>query len=194
MNVIYFFKALHIIGFVAWFAGLFYLVRLLVYHAEANGKPQPEQDILKKQYTLMEWRLYKIIANPAMMLTWTAGLVMIILPFVNKAYPNYLTSGGVGSPGWMHLKLTLVVLLTVYHLWCKRQIKKLETGASRLTPFQLRLANELPTVFLVLIAYLAVFGKAGTLNYGYLFGGTAIFTVLIYLGARAYKKRREAQA
>ncbi|MDX1940085.1 MAG: CopD family protein [Saprospiraceae bacterium] len=189
MSIIYFFKALHIIGFVAWFSGLFYLVRMFVYHIEANDKPQPEQDILKKQFNLMQWRVYKIIANPAMMITWMAGLVMIITPFVNKNYPNYLSTD-VGTPGWMHLKLMLVVLLTVYHVWCKIQIKKLESGANKLSAFQFRLANEIPTLFLISIAFLAVFGKAGTLNYAYLFGGLIVFAILLYFGARAYKKRR----
>ncbi|MBK7873148.1 MAG: CopD family protein [Saprospiraceae bacterium] len=189
MSVIYFFKALHVVGFVAWFSGLFYLVRMFVYHIEANDKPQPEQDILKKQFNLMQWRVYKIIANPAMMITWMAGLVMVITPFVNKNYPNYLSTD-VGTPGWMHLKLMLVVLLTVYHVWCKIQIKKLESGANKLSAFQFRLANEIPTLFLISIAFLAVFGKAGTLNYGYLFGGLIVFAILLYLGARAYKKRR----
>jgi len=192
MLLIPFLKALHIVGFVAWFAGLFYLVRLFVYHIEANDKPQPEQDILKNQFNVMEWRVYKIIANPAMMITWTAGLVMILLPFFDAAYPNYLMD--VGSPGWMHLKLLLVVLLTVYHLWCKRQIKKLEAGESKLSAFQFRLANEVPTLFLVGISFLAVYGRAGTLSYPYWFGGVAAFGVLVYLGARAYKRRREKGA
>ncbi len=191
--LITFLKALHIVGFVAWFAGLFYLVRMFVYHVEANDKPQPEQDILKKQFNLMQWRVYKIIANPAMMLTWTAGLIMLALPFIDKAYPNYLT-GGAGSPGWMHLKLTLLILLLVYHIWCKRQIKKLEAGDSKLSAFQFRLVNEVPTIFLVGIIFLAVYGKAGILSYAYLFGGLIVFTVLLYLGARAYKKRREGEA
>ncbi len=192
MLLIQFLKALHIVGFVAWFAGLFYLVRIFVYHIEANDKPQPEQDILKKQFNIMEWRVYKIISNPAMMITWTAGLIMIILPFVNKSLPNYLTD--VGSPGWMHLKLTLLVILTVYHVWCKGQIKKLEAGQSKLSAFQFRLANEVPTIFLVGISFLAVYGKAGTLSYPYWFGGVVAFGVFVYLGARAYKKRREQNA
>ncbi|HMO41193.1 MAG TPA: CopD family protein [Saprospiraceae bacterium] len=190
MNLIYFLKALHIVGFVAWFAGLFYLVRIFVYHVEARERPQPEQDILTNQFNLMEWRVYKIIANPAMMLTWTAGLLMLLLPFVNPAYPNYLSSD-VGTPGWMHLKLLLLALLTGYHLWCKGQIKKLEAVAATLSAFRFRLANELPTLFLVAIAYIAVFGKAGTLRYSYLFFGMALFTGLLYFGARAYKNRRE---
>lgn len=183
------FKAIHVVGFVAWFAGLFYLVRLLVNYVEANDKPQPDQDILKKQFSVMAWRLYKIITNPAMMLTWTAGIGMLVVPFVNETYPNYLTSE-IGTPGWMHLKLTLLVLLTVYHVWCKIMLRKLEAGTSKLSAFQLRLANEVPTVFLVAIVFIAVYGKAGTLHYGYLFAGIFLFAVLVFLGARAYKKRR----
>lgn len=186
-----FFKAIHIIGFVAWFAGLFYLVRLLVNFVEASSKSQPEQTILKNQFSLMAWRLYKIIANPAMMLTWTAGIAMLVLPFIDSKYPNYLKSE-IGTPGWMHAKLTLLVLLTVYHVWCKITLRKLEADTSKLNAFQLRLANEVPTVFLVAIVFIAVYGKAGTLNYGYLFGGVIVFAILVFLGARAYKKRRES--
>ena len=76
----FYFKALHIIGFVSWFAGLFYLVRLFVYHVEAEQKPQPEQNILKKQFNLMEWKLYSIITNPAMIFTVIFGLIVFQLP------------------------------------------------------------------------------------------------------------------
>ena len=85
----FYFQALHIIGFVSWFAGLFYLVRLFVYHVEAEQKPQPEQDILKKQYSLMEWKLYRIITNPAMIITVVFGSLMLI------QNPDYF------SMGWM---------------------------------------------------------------------------------------------
>lgn len=190
MDLLYFFKSLHIIGFVAWFAGLFYLGRLLVYHVEANDKPQPEQDILKRQFSLMQWRVYKIIANPAMMITWTAGLVMLALGFLDKA-PNYLDTA-VGKGGWMHAKLTLLLLLTVFHVWNKGVIKKLEAGTNKRSAFQLRLANEISTIFLVAIVFLAVFGKAGTLNYGFLFGGLLVFAILLYVSANAYRKRRAA--
>lgn len=182
-TLIPFLKAIHVVGFVSWFAGMFYLGRLLVYHVEANDKPQPDQDILKKQYQIMLWRVYKIIMNPAMMITWTAGLIMIALN------PTYLDTS-VGTPGWMHLKLTLLVLLTVYHVFNKRWIKKLEAGEIPYSDFKFRLLNEVPTIFLVLISFIAVYGLRGTLNYGYLFGGIILFIGLIYWGARAYKKRR----
>lgn len=185
------FKAIHVVGFVAWFAGLFYLVRLLVNYVESNDKPQPEQDILKKQFALMSWRLYKIIANPAMMLTWMAGIAMLVIPYLNPSYPNYLKSE-IGTPGWMHAKLLLLVLLTVYHVWCKITLRKLESGVSKRSAFQLRLANEIPTLFLIAIAFIAVYGKAGTLNYGFVFGGVFVFGLVLYLGTRAYQKKREA--
>ncbi|MEL7121149.1 MAG: CopD family protein [Bacteroidota bacterium] len=191
MTAILILKSIHVIGFVAWFAGLFYLVRMFVYHVEAMDKPEPEKSILIKQHNMMEWRVYKIIANPAMMITWTAGIGMLVLGIIgyDGAY-NYLDTS-VGTPGWMHAKLTLLVLLLVYHIWCKRVIKKLERGDKSFTSWQFRLLNELPTIFLVLIAFIATLGKAGQLNWMYLGIGIVAFIGLIFLGARAYKKRRE---
>lgn len=183
------FKAIHVVGFVAWFAAIFFYGRLLVNYVEANSKPQPDRDILKQSFSAMAHRLYKIIMNPAMMLTWTAGIGMLIIPFLDEKYPNYLKSG-IGTPGWMHAKLTLLVLLTVFHVWNKLTLRKLEAGTSKLGDFQLRLANEVPTLFLVAISFIAVYGKAGNLNYGILFGAVAAFGVVVYLGARAYRKRR----
>ena len=102
--IILYFKSLHIIGFVAWFAGLFYLVRMFVYHVEAMEMEEPKRAILIQQYELMEGRVYKIICNPAMMLTFTFGIGMLV---VN---PGYF------SMGWMHIKLTLLVLLLAFGL------------------------------------------------------------------------------
>ncbi|MEL6945933.1 MAG: CopD family protein, partial [Bacteroidota bacterium] len=76
-NLLYFLKALHVIGFVSWFAGLFYLVRIFVYHVEASEKTEPERSVLTQEFMQMQKRVYKIICNPAMMLTWTAGLGML---------------------------------------------------------------------------------------------------------------------
>ncbi|HMN90924.1 MAG TPA: CopD family protein [Saprospiraceae bacterium] len=185
-----FFKALHVVGFVAWFAGLFYLGRMFVYHVETAQRTEPEQSILKQQFQLMQRRVYGIIANPAMMLTWTAGLVMLLAYLVNPAYPNYLASG---TPAWMHLKLTLLVLLTGYHLWCKRVMLRLEQGTNSLNSFQLRLANEAPTLFLVSISFVAVYGKAGTLRYDYLLGSFVLLVLLLYAGAKVYQNRRQAK-
>ncbi len=176
-------KAVHVIGFVAWFAGLFYLVRLFIYHVEAEVKPAQEKDILQNQFKLMEQRVYKIIVNPSMMLTWTAGITMLIIN------PSYLSSEN-GTPGWMHLKLTLLVVLLAYHLYCKRIMKNLDAGKNTFSPFQLRLFNEVPTLFLVTISFIAVLGKAGILNYAYLGIGILAFAGIVYLGAKSYQKRR----
>ncbi len=99
----YWFKAFHLIGIVVWFAGLFYLVRLFVYHAEAEQEPEPARSILKKQYELMEKRLYGIITTPGMLVTVTmaAGLIY--------TEPEILKSG------WLHIKLAIVALLIGYH-------------------------------------------------------------------------------
>lgn len=174
-------KAIHIIGFVAWFAGLFYLVRMFVYHVEANDKEQPERDILTRQFNLMEWRVYKIICNPAMMITWTAGLITL---YINGL--EWLTANG-----WMHIKLILLVGLTIYHLWTKRIIKQMEGGNFRFSSWQFRLLNEVPTIFLVAIVLLAVYKN--TLNFVYAFLGIIGFMVLLFIGAKAYKRSRLAK-
>ena len=110
------FKTIHIIGFVSWFAGLFYLWRMFVYYAEAGIKPVGEREVLMREYGLMQKRVYKIICNPAMMITWTCGLAMTLL------------NSGYWQMGWFHVKFAILILLTVYHLWCKRIIIKLEKG------------------------------------------------------------------
>jgi len=80
---IYLLKTLHIIGFVAWFGGLFYFVRILVYHQEAMQKDRAIKEVLVPQYKIMEGRVKKIILNPAMMFTWICGLGMLALNIIS---------------------------------------------------------------------------------------------------------------
>jgi protoporphyrinogen IX oxidase len=174
---LYYFKAFHLIGAVAWFAGLFYLVRMFVYHVEADQKPEALRGPFKEQFKLMESRVYKVICNPAMMITWICGLSMTLL------VPSYWTMG------WFHVKFTLIILLTGYHLWCKHIIKKLERGEKPFDSFQFRLLNELPTLFLVSIVLLGVLKDM--LNVLYALGGVIVFGVVLYIFAKAYRKRRE---
>jgi putative membrane protein len=141
----FWFKAFHLIGVVVWFAGLFYLVRLFVYHAEANQQPEPAQSILKSQYEIMEKRLYNIITTPGMLVTVAMAIGLIYTE------PEVLKSG------WMHIKLTFVALLLLYHFYCGWLMKKLEKGASHWTGQQFRALNEAPTILLVVIVLLAVF-------------------------------------
>ena len=102
-------KALHLIFVITWFAGLFYIVRLFVYHAEAKQKPQPEQDILIKQYQLMQYRLWYIITWPSAILASVFAYWML---FFTESGTFWLTQP------WMHVKLAFVLLLYIYHLKC----------------------------------------------------------------------------
>lgn len=187
MDINFFLKALHVVGFVSWFAGLFYLVRVFVYLVEADEYEEPKASILLEQFTAMAWRVYRIICNPAMMITWIGGLGMIGLDLAGVTSYGYFTAG---TPGWLHLKLLLLVLLLGYHLYCKRLLTRMEAGDRPLSAWQFRLFNEVPTLFLISISFIAVYGKAGRLNYLYLLIGVAAFGLLVYRGAVAYRKRR----
>ncbi len=186
-----FFKALHVVGFVSWFAGLFYLVRIFVYHSEAAEKEEPERGILIGQFRLMEWRVYRIICNPALWITWGAGAAMIAMDLAGWAQKAYFIAG---TPYWMYVKLGLLLLLTGYHYWCRRMILRLERDPALYSDWYFRLANEFPTLMLVAISFLTVLGKEGRLNYFYLAAGLVVFSGLVFWGARAYKKRRERLA
>lgn len=176
--MLFFFKSLHIVGFVAWFAGLFYLVRIFVYHREAQEENEPKRDILTQQFILMEKRVYKIICNPAMMLTWICGLSMILIYGWEWFRVN----------SWLHLKLVFLAGLTYYHLWCKKMIARLEKGDFTLNSQHWRLLNEVPTVLLLAIVLLAVYRN--TLNFAYALGGILFFMGMLMWGVRAYRKAR----
>jgi putative membrane protein len=141
----YWFKAFHLIGVVVWFAGLFYIVRLFVYHAEAYQQPEPAQTILKKQYELMEKRLYNIITTPGAIVTVTMAIGLI------STEPEILKSG------WLHIKLGLVAVLLAYHHYCGRIMKQLAKDECKWSGQQFRALNEAPTLLLVVIVMLAVF-------------------------------------
>lgn len=176
--MIFFFKALHIIGFVSWFAGLFYLVRMFVYHVEANDYEEPKKGVLIEQFKLMQRRVYYIICMPAVIITWSGGVAMLCIN------PGYL------ELGWIHVKLFLVVLLTIYHHYCKSLMNKLASNTLDWSSSKFRQFNEVPTLFLVAIVMIAVY-KA-SLNALYAFVGLLIFGLLLQLGIKAYRKKREA--
>ena len=135
-------KAIHLIGAVCWFAGLFYGVRLFVYHAEAGEKPEAEPMFL--QFELMTRRLWNGIATPAMVVTVIFGVWL-------------LTLYGQMKQGWIHFKLLQLVLLVVYHVMCLRIMKAQRARTSRWDAQQLRVLNEVPTLLLVGIIVAAVF-------------------------------------
>jgi len=177
--MILYLKAFHMVGFVAWFAGLFYLVRMFVYSVESMEKSEPERTILGNQFTLMQWRVYKIICTPAMVFTWICGIGMLFLYGVEWLSVN----------PWMYLKLLLLLLLTGYHFYCKIIIEKIEKGERTFSSFQFRLMNELPTLFLLSIVLLAVLRNS--LNFLYAFLGVLAFGFSLFVFAKMYKKHRE---
>ncbi len=139
------FKALHIIGVVVWFAGIFYLVRLFIYHVEAKDLAPPLNKAFSDQYELMEKRLANIITTPGMILTVSMALGLLVLQ------PSWL------QQGWMQVKLLLVIGLLVYHFFCYRLMNQLSKNECLWSGRQLRLLNELPTLILVLVVMLVVF-------------------------------------
>ena len=130
-------KTFHIVGVVVWFAGLFYLVRLFVYHREAAEKTTEEKRILSEQLSIMESRLLNIITTPGMILTLgtASGLLYVS--------PQWLTQG------WLHIKIALVASLVGYHFLCIRVMKSLQAGELKWSPKSLRALNEFPTLILV---------------------------------------------
>jgi putative membrane protein len=139
------FKTLHIVGVVVWFAGLFYLVRLFIYHVEAESLEEPIRLAFKSQYALMERRLANIITTPGMVVAVVMAMGLLV------AEPLWL------KQGWMHVKLGLVLALLLYHWFCYRLMGKLQKGTCRWSGRQLRALNELPTLLLVLVVMLVVF-------------------------------------
>ena len=139
------FKTLHIVGVVVWFAGLFYLVRLFIYHVEAEDLEPDLSLAFKNQYGLMEKRLANIITTPGMVVAVTMAIGLLV------AQPSWL------QQGWMHAKLGFVAALLVYHWFCYRLMGQLQDGSCQWSGKQLRALNELPTLLLVIVVMLVVF-------------------------------------
>ncbi len=172
-------KALHIIGFTAWFAGLFYIVRLFVYISEAQTKPATERDILIPQLQLMARRLWFGITWPAMIGTVGFGVWLLV------RYNQF-------QLGWVHLKLALVAGLVGYHFWCGNLRRGLQNGKCKWKSDTFRVFNEIATLFLVAIVFVAV--QKTLLDTAWALGGFACFAVLLTLAVRIYRRIRLARA
>ncbi|MBS1647701.1 MAG: CopD family protein [Bacteroidetes bacterium] len=178
MDYLLYIKALHIIFVVCWFAGLFYIVRLFIYQAEANAKTEEEKNILIPQYQLMQRRLWYGITWPSALLTALFGFWMYA---VNFSY--YL------QQPWMMLKLFFVGVLFVYHFRCQIIFNKMKSNSYEGKPFRLRLFNEIATLLLFTIVFLVVVKSSGSLVWGGL--GLVVLAGVIMLGTFVYKKNRE---
>jgi putative membrane protein len=137
MCILLWLKAFHVVFLVTWFAGLFYLPRLFVYHAAATD------EISRSRFVLMERRLF-VMTTIGGTFTVVFGLLMIAMA------PQYMMQG------WLHAKLTLVALVIGYQIWCLRLMHALRDGRSRHSPRWYRLFNEVPGVLLIAIVLLAV--------------------------------------
>lgn len=168
--------AIHIIFVVCWFAGLFYIVRLFIYHTEAQAKPEAERKILSDQFQIMERRLWNVITVPSMLLTIAAGITMLVL------FPAWL------QQPWMHIKLTFVIGLIIYHFICQNKIKQMRNGIFTWTSTQLRIWNEVATIFLFAIVFLAVVKDGISWIYGTV--GIVVFSLIIMSGVKIYKYYR----
>ncbi len=141
MNYYLLFKSLHLISVISWMAGLLYLPRLFVYHAEMHGTNE-----IKKTFILMEKRLFFYIMNPAMFLSWLFGLLLIHTIGIENLWNL-----------WLQLKLIMVLLLTIYHLFLFHCLKDFSQNNSKYSSKFYRIINEVPTLLLIAIIFVVVF-------------------------------------
>ena len=178
--MIYFYiKALHIIFIVTWFSGMFYIVRLFIYNQEASGKKEPERSILQNQFNNMIRRLWFGITWPSMVLSLIFGSWMLYL---------YVTMYSI-YPLWLLVKLGFVVGLFLYHFSLHLIYKQQITGKFKYSSQQLRLWNEVPTLFLIAIVFLVVVKEGISLLYGLI--GLVLFTAVIMSAIKIYKNIRK---
>ena len=169
--------SVHIIFVVSWMAGLFYGVRLFIYHTEAEDRPELERDILQREYEKIEAKLWYIITTPAMVLTVIAGVSMVFIRPYLLQMP------------WFHVKLGFVVLLLIYHFICQRILNQLKQGVFKNSSFKLRLWNEVATVLLVAIVFTVILKSAVNWIYGLL--GLILFSAVIMAAVKWYKHYRK---
>lgn len=169
-------KALHIIFVVTWFSGLFYIVRLFIYHVEALQKEPTERNVLVPQYQLMARRLWYAITWPSAVLTLMLGSSLL-----------YYYIGNV--PLWLWIKLAFVLGLFLYQLACHKIFLELQKDKIRYTGQQLRVWNEVATIFLFSIVFLVILKSAMDMVWGLLglLGLMALLMAAIY----AYKRLRK---
>src|SRR5680860_894667 len=175
MNEAYnFIKALHLIFVITWFAGLFYIPRLFIYHIEASQKPSPEKEILTKQLQLMTKRLWYIITWPSAILATLFAVWLLVLMPVWLKQP------------WMHIKLGFVLLLIAYHLKNHQIFQQLQRNEIKYTSNFMRIWNEGATLILFAIVFLVILKS----TFNWIFGvvGIVVLGILLMLGIKLYKR------
>jgi len=139
MDTYLIYKSIHLISVISWMAGLLYLPRIFVYHAEKN-----EIDSISEVFKTMERKLYFFIMYPAMIISWLFALIML-----NK-------NSALLSAGWMHMKILMVILLTAYHFYLGYCLKQFKNNKNTKSSKFFRITNEIPTILLIFIVFLAI--------------------------------------
>jgi len=170
-------KALHLIFVVTWFAGLFYIPRLFIYHIEAADKPSPDKEILSNQLKLMTKRLWYIITWPSAVLCTVFAIWLLLL------IPGWL------EQPWMLIKLVFVVLLIVYHMKTHMIYLQLQRDEIKYSSNFMRIWNEGATVILFAVTFLVIL--KGTFNWIFGVLGLIVLGILLMLGIRLYKRIRD---
>lgn len=175
-------KAFHIVFMVSYFAGIFYLVRLFVYYKDTDTFDDPKQNILREQYVFMSRRLWNIIIIPAGLIMLLTGVTMI-----------FLNSALLKMP-WFHLKLTFLLGLAAYHMWCLRKVKLLTALAGKsvdIPNVKLRMANEVATFILFLVVFTVVLKNTATENWWQLILGFAVLVASILTTVKLVNRKKK---
>ncbi|MEO8568867.1 MAG: CopD family protein [Ginsengibacter sp.] len=171
----FYIKALHIIFVVTWFSGLFYIVRLFVYSAEANDKTEPEKSILLKQFSIMQKRLWYGITWPSAILTLIFGT------WIGVLYGSL--------PTWLLVKLFFVLFLFIYHLSLHSIFVQQQKQNFQWSSQKLRVWNEVATIFLIAIVMLAVVKQLLSVVWG--IAVLVAFAIVLMIAIKIYKKYRK---
>ncbi|WP_291098564.1 MULTISPECIES: CopD family protein [unclassified Empedobacter] len=174
------YKAIHVIFVVSYFAGLFYIVRLMIYHTETQQMEEPKKSILQDQYTYMEKKLWNVITAPALVILIIMGINMLFKrPFLLE-HP------------WMKSKLGMISVLLIYHFWCWRTLKQIQNKVFKYTSVQLRMMNELATILLFVIVFAVIqktdFGQNWYWSIVSFFGCGILLMLIVRLINRNNKK------
>ena len=140
MNLYLLFKSLHLIATISWMAGLLYLPRIFVYHAEADHESQ------KKVFKIMERKLYNYIMMPAMLLSWLFGILLI-----------HSLGFSIFSELWMKVKIISVIILTYYHFTLGKFLNDFAINSNKRSSKFFRIVNEIPTIILIVVIFVVIF-------------------------------------
>ena len=144
MNTYLLFKSIHLIAVISWMAGLLYLPRIFVYHSE-SARNNKSEDLIST-FKVMERRLFIYIMNPAMIVSWIFGILLIHTIGIDSV--SFL---------WLQLKLLFVIILTIYHFFLFQCLGRLAKNNNSYSPKFYRIINEIPTVLMVVIILVVVF-------------------------------------